>query len=297
MNGERGMDAKRTATQQAYTQIRDQIVTLTLAPGARIDEQRLAQDLHLDVSAVHEALTLLAHDDLLKIDPQYGIHVSDVHLADLEQLHTMRLALESLCARLAAQRATPDDLVVLETLRQEYDKTAIEQPQRLLEVDHSFHQAVAQAAHNTYLAETLEHFFGLSQRLWYLVLPHLSFLPSAVEEHLMLLEAIKAGDSNRAEQIMHDHVEGFYTKVRNVLTITVTVSYGSHEESVTVEEQTLLSAAIMATGLPLEQPCGGRGTCGKCKVLVEGSLTPPDATEQQQLSAAELAAGYRLACR
>ncbi|MBD3306143.1 DUF4445 domain-containing protein, partial [candidate division KSB3 bacterium] len=170
-------------------------------------------------------------------------------------------------------------------------------PQRLLEVDHSFHQAVAQAAHNTYLAETLEHFFGLSQRLWYMVLPHLSFLPAAVEEHLMLLESIKAGDRDRAEQIMYDHVEGFYNKVRNVLTINVTVSYGSHEESVTVEDQTLLSAAIMATGLPLEQPCGGRGTCGKCKVLVEGSLTPPDATEQQQLSAAELAAGYRLACR
>jgi uncharacterized 2Fe-2S/4Fe-4S cluster protein (DUF4445 family) len=59
----------------------------------------------------------------------------------------------------------------------------------------------------------------------------------------------------------------------------------------------LLANAIIATGLPLEQPCAGRGTCGKCKVLVEGNLKPPDEVEQKQVSVAELSAGYRLACR
>jgi uncharacterized 2Fe-2S/4Fe-4S cluster protein (DUF4445 family) len=49
--------------------------------------------------------------------------------------------------------------------------------------------------------------------------------------------------------------------------------------------------------LPLEQPCAGRGTCGKCKVLVEAGLAPPDEIEQKHLTPGERAVGNRLACR
>ncbi len=55
--------------------------------------------------------------------------------------------------------------------------------------------------------------------------------------------------------------------------------------------------AIIAVGLPLEQPCAGKGTCFKCKVLARGDLTPLDEREQEGLTSAEQAAGYRLACR
>jgi uncharacterized 2Fe-2S/4Fe-4S cluster protein (DUF4445 family)/DNA-binding GntR family transcriptional regulator len=291
------MDLVQVDAQRAYKLIREQIITLELAPGSSINEQNLAEDLDIDLISVQEALKLLAYDDLVKIDPQYGIYVANVSLAELEQLSEMRLTLEPLSARLAARYVTADDLVLLESLRQEHARIPVEDHKRLLDVDHKFHQAIAQAARNKYLAETLEHFFGLSQRLWYLALPRLTFLPDAVEEHLHLLEALKAGDDERAGQIMHDHVKGFYEKVREVLTVKVTVSYGSEVQSVVVEENALLANAIIATGLPLEQPCAGRGTCGKCKVLVEGNLKPPDEVEQKQISDTELLAGYRLACR
>ncbi len=49
--------------------------------------------------------------------------------------------------------------------------------------------------------------------------------------------------------------------------------------------------------LPLEQPCAGRGTCGKCKVLHEGGLAKPDDIERRHLSSGELIVGNRLACR
>jgi DNA-binding GntR family transcriptional regulator len=143
--------------------------------------------------------------------------VADVNVPDLERLSEMRLALEGLSARLAAQRASDDDLVVLKALRAEQAATPSEDSHRLFEVDHRFHQAVAQAAHNQYLAESLERLFGLSQRLWYLALPSLGFLPSAVEKHLALVQAIEAGDGDRAEAIMREHVSAFYTQVREVL--------------------------------------------------------------------------------
>jgi uncharacterized 2Fe-2S/4Fe-4S cluster protein (DUF4445 family) len=77
----------------------------------------------------------------------------------------------------------------------------------------------------------------------------------------------------------------------------ITVVYGDAVKTIDVTQDTLLGDAVVATGLPLEQPCAGRGTCGKCKVLVGGAAYPPDQVEVDQLSTAELAAGYRLACR
>jgi DNA-binding GntR family transcriptional regulator len=211
------MELMRIDTQRAYQSIWAQITTLQLAPGSLIDESRLAESLHMGLEPVREALRLLAHEQLVVITPRHGLYVADVNTPDLEQLSEMRLTMEGLSARLAAQRATPDDLVVLEALRQEQATIPAEDSRRLFDLDHRFHQAIAQAAHNKYLVDTLERFFGLSQRLWCLALPSLGFLPSAVESNLELVDAIGAGDASRAEQIMRGHVEGFYSKVREVL--------------------------------------------------------------------------------
>jgi DNA-binding GntR family transcriptional regulator len=214
-----GMELVRVDTQRAYELIWDKITTLEMAPGAPINEQQLAQELGMGMVPVREALRLLAHENLVVVTPRHGLYVADVNVSDLEQISEIRLPLEALCARLAAQRATPDDLVVLEALRQEQATVPAEDSHRLFDLDHKFHQAVARAAQNKYLAQTLDHLFGLSRRLWYLGLPHMGYLPAAVEEHLDLVEAIRAGDADRAGKIMHHHVEEFYTKVRQTLTI------------------------------------------------------------------------------
>jgi DNA-binding GntR family transcriptional regulator len=149
--------------------------------------------------------------------PGPGAGARGAQTPDLEQLSELRLSLEGLSARLAAQRATDDDLVILEALRREQASTPPEDSKRLFDVDHKFHQAVAQAAHNKYLADSLERLFGLSQRLWYLALPKLGFLPGAVEKHLDLVQAIKNSDGDQAERIMRAHVGEFYAQVREIL--------------------------------------------------------------------------------
>jgi uncharacterized 2Fe-2S/4Fe-4S cluster protein (DUF4445 family) len=78
---------------------------------------------------------------------------------------------------------------------------------------------------------------------------------------------------------------------------TVTVIYGEKVATVDVSPHTLVGHAVADTGLPLEQPCAGRGTCGKCKVLVESGAAPPDTVEMHNLTPGELAVGNRLACR
>jgi uncharacterized 2Fe-2S/4Fe-4S cluster protein (DUF4445 family) len=92
---------------------------------------------------------------------------------------------------------------------------------------------------------------------------------------------------------MHSHVEEYSAQA----TAKVTVSYGADVRSAAVDTDTVLSAAIVAAGLPIEQPCAGRGTCLKCKVMAGGVLSPLDEHELHGLTPAERAAHYRLACR
>jgi len=213
------MELERVDTKRAYERIREQITTLELAPGVAVNEEQLAGELDIGLNPVREALKLLAHESLIVITPRHGIYVAAVNVPDLEQLSEMRLNLESLSARLAAERATLDDIAVLEALRQEQAATLPGDTRRLFDVDHKFHRAIAQAAQNKYLADALERLFGLSQRLWYLALPRLEFLSSAVGKHLDLVEAIKARDGDRAEAIMREHVAEFLRQVREVLTV------------------------------------------------------------------------------
>jgi DNA-binding GntR family transcriptional regulator len=211
------MELVRVDAQRAYDLIWEKITTLELAPGAPINEQELAESLDMGSVPVREALKWLAHENLVEVTERHGIYVADVNVQDLQQLSEMRLSLESLSARLAAQRVEPDDLVVLEALRKEQEALTAEKSRDLFDLDHKFHQAVAKAAHNRYLAQTLDRLFGLSRRLWYLVLPHLETLSSSVEMHVNLVAAVESGDADRAESIMHEHVKEFYDEVREIL--------------------------------------------------------------------------------
>jgi uncharacterized 2Fe-2S/4Fe-4S cluster protein (DUF4445 family) len=78
---------------------------------------------------------------------------------------------------------------------------------------------------------------------------------------------------------------------------TLTIINGEETQTIEAPQGALLGDIITQTELPLEQPCAGRGTCGKCKVLNEGGLAPPDEIEHQHLTDGEIAVGNRLACR
>jgi len=77
----------------------------------------------------------------------------------------------------------------------------------------------------------------------------------------------------------------------------VKIVYGEETRQTEAEKGDLLGDIVVNTGLPLEQPCAGRGTCGLCKVIDEGGLSPPDEIEREHLTPGELAIGNRLACR
>lgn len=210
------MELVRIDTQRAYELIREKITSLELVPGSLIDEGKLADEMKMGVVPIREALNLLAHDHLVETADQ-GLFVSKVEIPDLQQISEIRMLLEPYCAQQAATHATSDDIVVLEALSQEQSQIPPNQPKKLFDLDHKFHQAIARAAKNKYLTEILEEFYGHSRRVWFLVLPHLDFLSTAVESHLDIVRAIKDKNGEQAAQMMREHVQGFYEKVFEIL--------------------------------------------------------------------------------
>ena len=77
----------------------------------------------------------------------------------------------------------------------------------------------------------------------------------------------------------------------------VTIIYGEEKKIIEATDREILGDVIASLDLPIEQPCAGLGTCGRCKVLIESGGNAPDEIERKHLTTGELAVGTRLACR
>src|SRR6266571_2317492 len=198
---------------KAYHAIRGLIVSLELAPGAVIDERELIERLGIGRTPIREALRRLAQEQLVEVFPRRGMFVTGVDVRALARLSEVRAVLEPEAARLAAERATGADREALAGLVAELDGGGSE----LMDLDERIHRAVYRAAHNDLLEATLEQYYVLALRIWSIALDRAHELEEAVEAHRALLEAIQAGDGDRAADTMRAHVQDFEQAMHRVL--------------------------------------------------------------------------------
>jgi DNA-binding GntR family transcriptional regulator len=208
----------RSLSDQAYYRLRELIVTLELAPGTMVNERELMERLGLGRTPVREALRALAHEKLVEVYPRRGIFVAGVDVRDLAGLSEARVVIESFAARLAAERATAVDQEATEALRGELAVVEGEHDGRtLIDLDQRIHRHVYRCAHNPFLEATLNEYYVLTLRIWFLALDRVARLDEAIREHRDLLMAIRDRDPDRAELAMRAHVAGFERAMRAVL--------------------------------------------------------------------------------
>lgn len=202
----------------AYRQIKDKIVSLELPPGSVIDEARLMKALGLGRTPIREAIQRLAWENLVVVLPRRGSFVADINMTDLQRIFEVRIELEGCAARLAARRASPDQIAEMEGLFVGAEAILNKgQARELIDLDHRAHQLLTHAAHNEYLEETLERMFNHTLRLWLVSLHKVGRLREVIEEHREIIAAVKARDAERAERVMRAHVEGFQNAFKAVL--------------------------------------------------------------------------------
>jgi DNA-binding GntR family transcriptional regulator len=207
----------RSQSEEAYVQIRDRILSLDLPPGSVVNEGRLREELAIGRTPIREALQRLAHEKLVRSVPHRGTFVTEVNITDLARITEVRVVLESHAARLAAERCVAADQQAMAELIAALKSGAATDQRQLMKLDQEIHLQIYRSARNSFLQSTLERYFNLSLRLWFLVLDHEVRLRDAVDEHVALLEAVLAGDGDRAEEIMRRHVIGFEREIRKVL--------------------------------------------------------------------------------
>ena len=208
----------RSLSDQAYYRIRELIVTLELPPGSPVSERELMERLALGRTPIREALQALARERLVEVYPRRGMFVSRVDVRDLAGLSEVRLTLEPRAARLAAERATDADRATIAVLLKELDHVRDQPDERaLIDLDQRIHRHIYECTHNPFLAATLNEYYVLTLRIWFLALDRVTRLQDAVREHRELLRAIRAGNAERAEEAMRRHVTGFENAIRRVL--------------------------------------------------------------------------------
>ncbi len=204
-------------SQQAYEEIKHKIVTLELAPGSVLDEAELQEELGLGRTPIREALKRLALENLVSIVPRRGMFVTDIGISDLQRLLEVRLELERLAARLAAQRGTPQHWQRMERLISDQAAFDLDDNDNFISMDDSFHEIIYDAADNRFLREALTVLLTLNERLWYHFLPEVGHLQLAQDDHKLIMESLKLGDRDQAAARMTKHIQRLQTRLQSIM--------------------------------------------------------------------------------
>jgi DNA-binding GntR family transcriptional regulator len=208
---------EHSLAERAYRAIRDWLVMLEIRPGAPINEDQLAQSLGVGRTPVREALKRLQYERLITTYPRRGTFATDVNITDLAHISEVRQELEPLAAAQAARRATAGDRATLVALQRELLDSRRQEAAELMRLDLQVHRAIYAATHNPYLEDTLVRHDNLATRIWCLFIERLSDMAGHVEEHGPLIEAIVAGDPEKAAQLARGHVENFERAIRGAI--------------------------------------------------------------------------------
>ncbi len=208
---------QRSQGELAYLRILERIVSLEMPPGSVVNEARLREELGIGRTPIREALQRLARENLVRSVPHRGTFVTDVNITDLARITEVRVVLEAHAARLAAEKLSPADREAIEERLELLARGYVTDQRDLMQLDQRIHRTIYRSARNAFLESTLERYFNLSLRLWYLVLDREVRLREAVDDHVELLRAILGGDGELSETIMRKHVTGFEHEIRKVL--------------------------------------------------------------------------------
>lgn len=211
------MHANRSLSQEAYQTIRQKIIALDLPPGAVIDEARLQTDLGLGRTPIREALQRLALEKLVAIIPRRGTFVADIGITDLHRLFEARLVLETLAARLAAQRGSEAHWQTMAAALDRIPAADPVPPDLLIAIDEQCHAIMYEAADNKFLQDTLTTLYALSLRLWYYSLARMGGMREAILEHRHILAALRRRDADAAADLLETHIRTFQTNIQSVV--------------------------------------------------------------------------------
>jgi DNA-binding GntR family transcriptional regulator len=200
----------RVLSEYVAQQLRELIMANQLKAGQRIVEREIADAMRMSRGPVRDALLILENEGLVVRYAHRGTFVAEVTTEDIEEIYSLRQAIESLALEYLVKRLTPEDLDELEMLVREME-AKIEHGFNLseaTELDVAFHRALCRLSGHS---RALAAWEALSGQTRVLLLSHRirnprDFQERAVEWHRRLVSAIRDRDLEQAQLELHKHL-------------------------------------------------------------------------------------------
>lgn len=197
-----------TKNDYIYEKLKDEIVEGKRRPGERIVIPDVAKQYDVSAMPIREAFNRLQQDGLIEMTPHVGARVASFDLQKFKEIMLIRIELEALAAKLSTPYIDSKKMAELEVMYQEMEKCAVENNlAQYSKLNKIFHMTIYTASPYTILAELIASLWTKSEFSRTVFTRVSSRTKESLAEHYNWLQAIKAGDAEKASQILRQQKE------------------------------------------------------------------------------------------
>jgi len=196
---------------RVFHKLREDILNGKYAEHEELREVAIGEELGVSRTPVREAFRQLELEGLIQIIPNKGAYVTGITEKDVKDIYMMRSLLEGLCARWATEHITTEQMDEMEEnvyLAEFHAKKG--HMEQLAQLDNRFHDILYEACDSKLLENQLKAFHEYVLRVRRKTLANAERALKSNEEHKGIMEAIKAGNADLAEQLAHQHMINAY---------------------------------------------------------------------------------------
>lgn len=182
-----------------YRAILERILFFKYPPGRILNENILAQEFGVSRTPLREVLNRLEWEQLVNIIPRTGTIVTEIEFQKMTQVFQIRLEIEEMAGRLAAQQVTEDQLEKADKIKEECKALRDHKSQRaLVETDFKFRDILYDAANNPVLKDISQYLYHLTIRLSYILFERGEWeegVKASLDEYEQVYKALSRRDS------------------------------------------------------------------------------------------------------
>src|SRR6516165_8523520 len=213
----RRLDTGTTFRKEAYAALKRAITAMDIydhAQEIRLDERRLSEGLGVSRTPIREAMTLLEQEGFVRTRPRRGIFVVRKTKREIVEMITVMAALESMAARLAAERASPGDIAELHGLMDDFRSgNSGERLDDYSDANIAFHQAIIRMSGCVLLADMTENLFIHMRAIRKITIHQDDRASRSIVDHMRIIEALERRDPEVAERLAREHTLGLAAHV------------------------------------------------------------------------------------